>query len=469
MALEPRLQLKQTQKLVMTAMLQQAIKLLPLTKLELVELIVRELQENPFLDEETADEDGAEVASSDQENTADESQELRERIDEWEQYFNDSSELGMPSEPVDESQSRESTLSRPQTLTEHLLWQLHMSFTENLDKEIGAYLISNLNEDGYLTLSPEEVVLELGVPLERVLEVLRKVQLFDPVGVGARDLRECLLIQLEQLDGANTVTKKLIEEYLPLLEERNYGKIAKELGISGEELRLAVRLIQELDPKPGSRFREDETVYIVPDLYIIKMHGEYQVLLNDEGIPRLRVHPYYRSILKDKRQIEGSTRQYIEEKFRSAMWLIKSIEQRQQTLLKVARSIVTFQREFLDQGVSHLRPLVLRDVADDIEMHESTVSRVTTRKYMHTPQGIFELKYFFHSGIGSDSGENLSSVTVKEKIRKLVQQESGNQPLTDQQIVDILGKDGIRIARRTVTKYRKELKLPPSSRRKRLG
>jgi RNA polymerase sigma-54 factor len=302
---------------------------------------------------------------------------------------------------------------------------------------------------------------------ERVEEVLGIIQSFDPAGVGARDLCECLLIQLRHLGMADSLAGAILGHGLSQLDERNFRKLAKDLDVSLEDVVAAVKLIRELDPKPGSRYTAQQVEYIVPDVVVAKIGDDYQVLLNDDGMPRLRINSVYQNILRRSDSIQSDTKEYMEEKFRSALWLMKSIEQRRQTLLKVAKSLCKFQRDFLDKGLPYLKPLVLKDVAEDIGMHESTVSRVTTNKYIHTPQGVFELKFFFHSGLDSIDGDAMSSVSVKEIIRKAVAAEDTRNPLTDQQLVILLEQKGVKIARRTIAKYRQELRIAPASQRKR--
>jgi RNA polymerase sigma-54 factor len=470
-ALETKLALKTTQRLVMTAMLQQAIKLLPLSRLELIQKVSQEMLENPFLEDAVAQEEGEGDASGDefsQEETIEE--ELPKELDiDWEVYLQDSS--SDPSFPVDtdkEVPSLEATLRNETSLTEHLLWQLSLAVYSELDKQIGAYLIGNIDDDGYLQCQVEEVATALEVGHERVEAVLRMVQSFDPAGIGARDLQECLLIQLQHLGMYDSLAGTIVQHYLPQIDERYFRKIAKDLEVSLEEVVAAVKLIRELDPKPGSRYNPQRVEYIVPDVVVVKMGDDYQVMLNDDGVPKLRINTLYQNILRRGDGMQSDTKEYLEEKFRSAIWLMKSIEQRRQTLLKVAKSLCKFQRDFLDKGLPYLKPLVLKDVAEDIGMHESTVSRVTTNKYIHTPQGVFELKFFFHSGLDSVEGDAMSSVSVKEIIKKAVTAEEARNPLTDQQLVKLLEDKGIRIARRTVAKYRQELRIPPASRRKRL-
>jgi RNA polymerase sigma-54 factor len=293
------------------------------------------------------------------------------------------------------------------------------------------------------------------------------VQAFDPVGVASRDLQECLLLQLHHLGMAGTPPERIVADHMRLLQNHQVPELARRLGLPIEELKQHIELIRHLDPKPGSRHNPSPSQYVIPDVYIVKVEEQYVAVLNEEGLPQLRISPVYRRLL-DKSATDNTdeTRAYVKDKFRSALWLIKSVEQRQKTIHKVATSIINFQRDFLDHGIEYLRPLVLRDVASDIGMHESTVSRVVTNKYMHTPQGVFEMKYFFHSGIASQYGEAVSSVTIKQRIRKIIDQEDAKRPLSDSKIVSILQREGLELARRTIAKYREELKIPTSNQRK---
>jgi RNA polymerase sigma-54 factor len=452
----------------MTAMLQQAIKLLPLSRLELIQKVHQEMLENPLLEEAVTSEEG-EPDVADDELSQETEEATSDDLDiDWEAYLQDSgSDPSLPSDTDKETPSLEATLRNETSLTEHLLWQLSLAVRTDLDKQIGMYLIGNIDDDGYLQCPVEEVAAAFGVTADCVEDVLRIVQSFDPAGAGARDLRECLLIQLQHLDMVDSLAGAMIRQDLSQIDERNFRKWAKELDVSLEEVVAAVKLIRELDPKPGSRYNAQRVEYIIPDVVVVKMGDDYQIMLNDDGMPRLRINTLYQSILRRSDSVQSDTKEYLEEKFRSAVWLMKSIEQRRQTLLKVAKSLCKFQHEFLDQGLPYLRPLVLKDVAEDIGMHESTVSRVTTNKYIHTPQGVFELKFFFHSGLDSVDGDSMSSVSVKEIIRKAVAAEDTRNPLTDQQLVMLLEQKGVRIARRTIAKYRQELRIPPASQRKR--
>jgi RNA polymerase sigma-54 factor len=466
----------------MTAMLQQAIKLLPMARLELVQVIRQELMENPMLEEVALAEDGYTPAEEDDAQnpaeTADTLTDGQELYDiNWQEYFPEDWEWkGLPSEEYEERFSYENAVRAPTTLSEHLLAQLLMATTDAVERRVGAFLIGNIDDDGYLRGELDEAVAETQTDRATVERVLALIQTFDPAGVGARDLRECLLIQIRLLGLAGSLLETIVVEYLPKLEARgtmHLTDVAKELTktlhLSQDELSMALRLLKQLDPKPGLEFSSEPAEAIVPDVIVIKVGQDYQVFLNDDGIPRLRISTTYRRMLREGQLTQPEAKHYLEDKLRSAVWLIRSIEQRRQTLYKVANSLVKFQRDFLDHGLAHLKPLVLKDVAEDIGMHESTVSRVTTNKYMYTEQGIFELKYFFHSGIESYGGETMSSLTVKDRIKKLVAAEDAAKPLTDQQLVEVLAAENVKIARRTVTKYRRELKLPPANRRKRIS
>jgi len=467
MAMNIKLGLKQSQRLVMTTMLQQAIKLLPLSKLELVQLIRQELSENPLLDENpTIEED--DFPQREEKITEKKENEDSESDFNWESYFQNRNNSGFSLSVDSETSSPENRIANEVSLSDYLLWQLSLSSNDSLERCVGAFLIGNIDNDGYLKCDLEEAARHCNVDIEFAGNVLKFIQSFDPPGIAARNLQECLLLQISQLGKNGSLAEKLVENHLEKLEERFYSRIAKEEGVSVDDIIAAVKFIRELDPEPGLKYNPKQIEYIVPDVMVVKVDDDYQVITHNEGIPRLRINPFYEKLLKKKNSMQSADKQYIEDKFKSALWLIKSIEQRRQTLEKVTKSIVKFQREFFDKGTSYLRPLVLRDVAEDIEMHESTVSRITTNKYMHTPQGIFELKYFFHSGIDSLIGDTASSVTVKERIKKIILNEDSKRPYTDQEIVELLRKENVIIARRTVTKYRKEMKVLPSSRRKKI-
>jgi len=490
--MEARLELKLQQKLIMTPQLQQAIKLLQLSRLELSQSVSQELIENPVLEELTSDESGEEQSSEEGEavsetQTAAETsseaasepegtQELKSDLEvgpEWDEYLNemgDGRDYGNAEADDKELPSYDQTLTRLPSLSDHLLWQLHLSASEPDLVRGGEEIIGNLDDDGYLRATLDELAQQSGVSLPDMERALNLVQGFDPLGIGARDLRECLLIQVRQLDLQGTLIEKIIQDHLGDLEKRKYPNIAKALNVTIQEVMEASQtIIHELEPKPGRPYLTADTNYVVPDVYVTKIEDRYVVQLNDEGMPRVRINPYYRKLLSRNEAIDKVTKEYVEERLRSAQWLIKGMEQRNKTIYKVAESIVKFQREFLDQGISHLRPMVLKDVAEDIEMHESTISRVTTNKFMHTPQGIFPMKYFFTTGFSDSNGADISSLTVKDAIQRLIKEEDLAAPLKDQQIVDVLKQRGIEIARRTVAKYREELRIPPTSVRKRTG
>ena len=477
MALEQKLNMRLATKLVMTPSLQQAIKLLQMSKLELVEEITQELTANPVLEESQEPREGEapepEVRTDEpaaptepaKDGVGDSFQEI-----DFQSYFQDYLDAGyQPRPPTEEMEAPplENTLTRPQNLAEHLLWQLAMNLPEGRDQEIGRAIIGNLDAAGYLKATLEEIQSMGNYPAADVERVLSQIQDFDPTGVAARDLQECLMIQIRALDMEETPQETIIRDHMELLQGRRIKELAQALGCSPEEIHQHLEIIRHLDPKPGKKYNTDRSSYVVPDVYVLKVDGEYTIVLNEEGLPRLRVSSFYRRMVdRSNTDITREARDYVREKLSSALRLIKSLEERQRTIYKVARSIVNFQRNFLDYGFEHLRPLVLRDVADDIQMHESTVSRVVNNKYMHTPRGLFEMKFFFHSGIASVQGEDVSSLAVKERIKKLVAEESAARPLSDSALAKILGGEGLQIARRTVAKYREELRIPSSNERR---
>jgi len=476
MAIQQKLHTKLVQKLILTPSLQQAIKLLPMSTLELADLLNQEMVENPLLEEVPTEELQPAEQQQQQEKPAD--QQPADKGDSWDDadyeyffgdYLDDGYRSRTPSE-VKELPPIENTLSTAASLSDHLLWQLSLQTDDDRLKEIGSAIIGNLDDDGYLVASVEEIAAMGEWPVADVERALQHVQTFDPIGVAARDLQECLWLQIRHLGLEGTPTEKIVTEHLRLLQNHQVPEIARKLGISLDDLKEHVEIIRNLDPKPGSRYNPSQSQYVIPDVYVVKVEDQYVAALNEEGLPQLRISPVYRRLL-DKTGAAGGeqndeTRAYVKDKFRSALWLIKSVDQRQKTIHKVATSIINFQREFLDHGIEYLRPLVLRDVANDIGMHESTVSRVVNNKYMHTPQGVFELKYFFHSGISSSFGESVSSVTIKQRIRKIIENEDPRKPLSDSKIVSILQKEGLMLARRTIAKYREELKIPTSNQRK---
>jgi RNA polymerase sigma-54 factor len=491
MAADARIVLQQrlSQQLVMTPQLRQAIKILQVSRAELETLVDQELTENPLLEEQVEEKAPDEVPTVDGQNGTEEWQangengesppEVQEASNvneiDWkefaENYGNDiHGSTGGGAQSNDDDDRRpalENILVKRTLLPDHLMWQLRLSDLSEMEKEVGAMLIGSLDKDGYLTISLEEVGFLANVwpDLSIVERVLARVQEFDPPGVAARSLAECLLIQLRQLGCADdSLPTRIVKDFLPMLESRRFDRMARELGVPIEQVAEATKVISVLEPKPGRDFSEQDTRYVTPDVHVHKVGDEYIVTLNEEGLPRLRVSSFYRRMLGTEGAPEA--RGYIQEKMRAAAWLIKSIHQRQRTLYMVTSSIVKFQRDFLDRGVAHLRPLVLKDVANDIGMHESTVSRATAGKYVHTPQGTFELKYFFTSSLRSGHGEEVSAESVKDKIRGIIAKEDPKKPLSDQYIAEMLGKEQIDIARRTVAKYRELMGILPSSKRK---
>jgi RNA polymerase sigma-54 factor len=469
MAIQQKLHTKLVQKLILTPSLQQAIKLLPMSTLELADLLNQEMVENPMLEEVPTEElQPAEQAAEKAETAAAAKPDAWEDAD-YEYFFGDYLDDGYrPRTPqeVKELPPIENTLSTTGSLADHLRWQLSLQTDDEQLREIGDAIIGNLDDDGYLVASVEEIAQMGDWPIAEVERALQHVQTFDPIGVAARDLQECLTLQLRHIGLAGTITERIVTEHLKLLQNHQVPEIARRLGVTVDELKEHIEIIRNLDPKPGSRYNPNQSQYVIPDVYVAKVEDQYVAMLNEEGLPQLRISPVYRRLLEKGGDNTDETRAYVKDKFRSALWLIKSVDQRQKTIHKVATSIINFQRDFLDHGIEHLRPLVLRDVANDIGMHESTVSRVVNNKYMHTPQGVFEMKFFFHSGISSSYGDSVSSVTIKQRIRKIIENEDPRKPLSDSKIVSILQKEGLMLARRTIAKYREELKIPTSNQRK---
>jgi RNA polymerase sigma-54 factor len=476
-----RLTLRQTQRVVMTPLLQQAIQLLQLSTLELKEVVEQELRDNPLLEEVAG-----EGSDATPEASASDSGEALPAPEPIEPPSSEATQVGderaaelpfdltaaifdQPDErtPVSTEEREElpfENLGRSGlSLAEHLGEQLRLSTDDPVTLAIGEAIIGNLDEDGYLRADVVEIAEGTGHPAAAVERVLVLVQTFDPTGVGARSIQECLLLQLRADTEPDPVSVEIVERHLEDLERRRYSEIARVMRLPLDRIMESVEEIQALEPKPGRRFAVVDSRYIVPDVTVQKVGDDYVVILNEEGVPRLRVNSLYRSLLRGS---AGEDKQFVEQKLRSAVWLIKSVEQRQRTLRKVATSLVKFQREFLDKGLPYLRPLALRDVGEDIGMHESTISRVTTNKYIQTPQGLVELKYFFHSGIPSSTGDVVSSVSVKKMIRDLVAAEESGKPLSDQEIAAALHAKGLSIARRTVAKYREELAILPSHQRR---
>ncbi len=476
MALELRQQLKLTQQLIMTPQLQMAIKLLQLSRLELMDSIQQELEENPTLEEVqetvpkeqiTEKPEGEAAASAEDVKEVTIEEKINEDID-WSNYID---EYNSPGKTTYESESREtpqyeSFVSQKESLSDHLLWQFLMTTPSEEDKSIGSLIIGNLTKDGYLEQSIEQLSQTGQVPEEQIEKVLHLMQTFDPTGVCARDLKECLLLQAKKLNLDNTLVTEIITDHLKHLENKNYKAICKACKVKIKDIVAAVEIIRGLEPKPGREFSEDTAQYITPDIYVYKSDGEFVIVVNDDGMPKLKVNQFYKKAISKKGDVNAPAKDYIQDKMRSAAWLIRSIHQRRKTIYKVMESILKFQLDFFEKGIAYLKPMVLRDVAEDIEMHESTISRVTTNKYVHTPRGIFELKYFFNSSINRLYGEAIASASVQDKIKKIIESENPKKPYSDNKMAEMLKSENIDIARRTVAKYREMMGILSSSKRK---
>jgi len=475
MAIELRQQLKLAQQLVMTPQLQMAIKLLQLSRLELLDTVRQELEENPALeesfdanpDESAPDPPETPVVDEAENKEVTVEEKIRDDID-WSNYIEEYSSTRRTKleYEVRDVPHYEAFITQKESLSDHLLWQLLMTLPSKEEEDIASTIIGNLNQDGYLKITIEEIAEANACTPEEVQTVLSLMQTFDPQGVCARDLAECLLIQARHLQIDNPIVAKIVNSHLHHLENKNYKAISKSLKINIQDVITAVKIIQSLEPRPGLQYAISEPQYIEPDIHVYKLEDEYVIVLNDDGMPKLRVNSYYKNAITRGEEIKGEAKDYLQDKLRSAAWLIRSIHQRQKTIYRVMESIVKFQRDFFDKGITHLKPMVLRDVAQDIGMHESTISRVTTNKYAYTPQGIYELKYFFNSSINRIHGDAIASASVQEKIRQIIDGENPKKPYSDSKIADILSKANINIARRTVAKYREMMRVLPSNKRK---
>lgn len=497
--MEIKQQLRLSQQLVMTPQLQQAIKLLQMSRMELVDTVREEMLENPVLEDSlelntpevavVSVDPSADVSKGEQQmmsldaaapgeaaNTTAEGSVAEKQADQidWERYLeNHAMQAPLPgfrgAGGDEDMPSAESLLTTAEDLSAHMLWQVRMNDFVEDEKRFAMLVIGNLSDDGYLRLEDvpqEEIVPRLAAEAELnpedAEEVLKMMQRFDPVGVASRDLRECLLVQAEHF-GLDKLCIDVLDKHIGNLEKRNYAAIAKDLKVTVEEIYDVAQMIAELEPRPGRNYVTDEPQYITPDVYVHKVGDKYFVVANDDGMPKLKISGFYRSAM----QGDQKAKEYIQGKLRSAQWLIRSIDQRRKTIVKVTECIVEKQREFFELGIEHLRPMILRDVAETVGMHESTISRVTSNKYVHTPRGIFELKYFFNSAIRRDSGQDdIASESVKQAIKKLIGEEDPKDPVSDQKLVEHLADGGIVIARRTVAKYREMLGILSSSKRK---
>lgn len=488
MALETKLYQRLSQQLVMTPQLRQAIKILQVGRAELEILIDEAMSENPVIEEgieqveeerprteeplESSPDSGEEWQEVHEQRETTTEIEPNERMGEidWKEYLenyrNDWHGSSTTAADYDDEKRNtlENTLVRATSLQEHLVWQLRMTGIPPLEESVAVLILGNMDKEGYLRTDIENIAFESGQDFDLVERTLKRIQDLDPPGVGARNLSECLLLQIRAQGKEDSLASAIVRNHLGLLESKRYDKISKELGAPMEEVVAAATYIATLEPKPGRDFGEGDIRYITPDVFVQKVGDELVVILNDDGLPRLRVSNFYRQVLSETGT--GDAKRYIQEKMRAAAWLIKSIQQRQRTLYLVTQSIVRFQSEFFDKGVSHLKPLVLKDVAMDIGMHESTVSRATANKYVHTPQGTVELKYFFTSSLQGENGQEVSAESVKDRIREIIEAEDHQHPYSDQHIAKMLSTEHVGIARRTVAKYRGIMGVLPSSKRR---
>ncbi|MFW5450604.1 MAG: RNA polymerase factor sigma-54 [Methylophagaceae bacterium] len=485
--MRPSLQLRVGQSLSMTPQLQQAIRLLQLSSLELQTEIQEVLETNPLLEvEENGDFDNNNSANEDadeaQEATSQEITQLEhsnipEELptdSQWEDTFDSHQPTTVASQQFDTAgMERDNEDESSGSLQEHLLWQMRLTPFSDLEQAIATIIIDAIADDGYLQSSLDEVQQSLGedypAELDEIEAVLHRLQHFDPIGVAARDLRECLLIQLK-LFNQNTddieLLTELIDQHLDTLARRDYAQIKRALKVNDDQLTELVKLIQLLNPRPGSQVQIEKTEYIVPDVYVQKSQGQWRLSLNPDNAPRLQVAEHYAQLIK--RADNSAENTYLKNNLQEARWFLKSLQSRNETLIKVSEAIIERQKGFLEYGDEAMRPLVLHDIAEEVEMHESTISRVTTRKYLHTPRGIYELKYFFSSHVSTDSGGECSATAIRAIIKKLVAAENPRKPLSDSKIADILGEQGVNVARRTIAKYRETLAIMPSNERKRL-
>ncbi|MBN7821063.1 RNA polymerase factor sigma-54 [Bowmanella yangjiangensis] len=490
--MKPALQLKFSQQLTMTPQLQQAIRLLQLSTLDLQQEIQEALDSNPLLEADDGQDfsvgDAQDLNSPDNESLSNgehsenleagdalEKQELPDELPvdtTWDEYYSASSAPASSSTASDDDAIYQGETS--DNIQDHLLWQMRLTPFSETDAAIAIAIIDSIDESGYLTVSTEDILQSLDiedeeVELDEVECVLKRIQMFDPVGVGSRSVQECLLVQLRQFAPDTPwleEAKALINEYSDLLAAKDYRTLMRKARLKEEELREALRLLQTLNPRPGSAIVTSEPEYVIPDVSVAKKNGRWMVELNPDSLPKLSINQQYAAMSRNARNSSDS--QFIRSHMQEAKWFIKSLESRNDTLLKVANCIVQQQQGFFEYGPEAMKPMVLNDVAEMVDMHESTISRVTTQKYMHTPRGIYELKYFFSSHVATESGGECSSTAIRALIKKLVAAEKPAKPLSDSKIAQLLADQGIMVARRTIAKYRESLSIPPSNQRKSL-
>jgi RNA polymerase sigma-54 factor len=487
MDLQHRLELKMLQKLILTPQLQQAIKLLQMPQLELSQTITNELVENPLL-EEVAEEPQGEEAGAEAEaegfEEADDTEVSLEKVltddadsgfekllgfsseDYFDARSSDGRDLGYFTPDTNPTPSYEQFVSQENDLYDHLTWQLGFVDASEQIRAVAEVVIGNMDENGYLQATLEDIARYAEVGPEAAHKAVKLVQGFDPPGVGARDLKECLVLQLEPLNLRGSLVESLITNNLEDIEKRKYQHLAQLYGCTPEDIMGAVKIIEALEPKPGRGFSSSQPIYITPDVYVVRSEDAFQIILNDENMPRVRINSYYKKLISKKNFLQKEEKAYLEEKLRSAVWLLKSLDHRNKTIYRVTESVLKFQREFFEGGVQHLKPLNLKDVALDLEMHESTISRATSNKYLSCGHGLFNFRFFFSSGVKSDAG-NVSSTSVKDMIKKIISEEDPGKPLSDQKIAEMLKSLSITVARRTVAKYRDELNIAPQNKRKR--
>ncbi len=478
MALETRLELKQSQRLILTQQIQQTIKLLQLPQLELSGKINQELIENPFLEEDTdvtaTNETTYEMEIESASDNKDTIESPVDRIndidvaDYFDERSSDGRDLGYFNPDVVEKPSYETFLSKEPDLIDHLNWQINLSnVPEEIKNEVGM-IIGNIDENGYLRATESELLEALNVDISIIKKAISFVQSLDPPGIAARDIQECLLLQLKPLNLEGTLVEKIIKQDFDLLEKKSYNIISKKYNVSVKDVISTFKVIESLEPKPGRNFSAAHPSYIVPDVFIEKTDDKYHISLNEENTPQIRINKKYRELLRNKKILGKTDKEFLTEQYRSAQWLLKSLDDRNKTIYKVTESILDAQKDFFDKGPQHLKPLKLKDIATDINMHESNISRVTSNKYISCNHGILPFRYFFSGALAGRDG-SVSSSIVKELIKNIIDEENTEKPHSDGEIVDMLDKEDIKIARRTVVKYREELKIPPYTKRKRIA
>ena len=461
------LTIEQVQKLTMTPELIQAIQILQYNSQELEEFVSKELMENPLLEQTRQEEPEEERSREEQDDTID-FEELREKI--MEADYDDISYAQWKEKPSDDQvMTFDQYTSKEETLSDHLMMQLGLSRLDDLDMKIGRFLIDALDDNGYLTMEIPQVCQVFGTDEEEVEKVLKVIQGFDPVGIGARDLKECLLIQLDEVedDFPKESIRYIICNYLKELGDNHIQEISRNTGLTAKQVQAVADFIRTLDPKPGRAFSTGEQLkYVIPDVIVEEVDGGFELVTNDESEPHLTVSQYYLDMARDNKADE-EVQKYLSDKYKSALWLIKSIDQRKQTIYNVAKAVVERQMDFLRKGEKFLTPMTLKQIADEVGVHESTVSRSINGKYIETPRGVYELRYFFSSGVGSREGTGVSSNSIKKMIKEIISGEDAKEPMSDQGIMDILRGRGIDISRRTVAKYRESMNIPSSSKRRR--